>query len=109
MNLSNIGSSVAGISSSVVGAIKDAGNPFLRLINSVTTDDSTTSVPFYQAEQVKEVAFQSQNACETLHKGLHAKLDSTDDLVIRKTLDFVVYCEVTGFWYVLARTQSRER
>ena len=87
MNIHAISSSVAGISSSVVGAIKDAGNPFLRLVNSVTGDSSTVSVPYFQGEQVKEAAFQSATACETIHKGLHVRLDSTDDLVIRKTLD----------------------
>lgn len=73
--------------SSVVTAIKDAGNPFIRLINNATSDLSTLGIPYYQAEEIKEAAFQSQNACETIHKALATKLESANDTVVRKTLE----------------------
>lgn len=60
---------------SFVTSIKDAANPFVRLVANVIIDDGNPNVPFFQMEEIKEATFQSEYACDSIHKALAARLE----------------------------------
>jgi hypothetical protein len=61
--------------STIVGQFKDATNPFVRLITTATTEDGNMNVPYYQIEEIREAAFQSDYACDSIHRALMQRLE----------------------------------
>eukprot|EP00758_Cryptobia_borreli_P012658 Tbor_TRINITY_DN5766_c2_g1::TRINITY_DN5766_c2_g1_i3::g.19729::m.19729 len=82
----------------VVNAVKDAGNPFMRLVFNVTvdTDNHDIVIPYFKMENIKDAAFQSQTGCEAIHKAIFQRLDSNNPVVIRKTLEICRYLIIEG-------------
>ena len=68
---------------------KDTANPFNRLVSSVTVDDNTPNVPYYQTEQVKEATYQSDYGCESVYKALMYRLEHGTPTVQHKVLFLV--------------------
>lgn len=59
----------------IVGQFKDATNPFVRLITAATTEDGNMNVPYYQIEEIREASFQSDYACESIHRAILQRIE----------------------------------
>jgi hypothetical protein len=71
----------------IVDQAKLAANPFTRIVNDATASvDGTTGISYFQCEQVKEAAHQSDYACESIVKAILARLDSYTPLIQYKAL-----------------------
>ena len=70
-------------------AVADSMNPFTRLVYQCTSEDGSTTVPYFQQEKVKEAALQSDYGCESVFKAVLARLDTHSPAVKCKTLHLI--------------------
>lgn len=77
--------------------LKEQANPFYRLVVSVTQDDGVSTVTYYLCEKVKEAVFQSDHACETVHRALMGRLDVRGAvMVLAKSLYLIKFLMLEG-------------
>jgi hypothetical protein len=67
-------------------SIKEKANPFTRLVLNCTVEDAQLGVPYFQQEEIKEAAFQSEYGCDSIHKALLGRLDHKSPVVQLKSL-----------------------
>jgi hypothetical protein len=70
-------------------AVADNLNPFTRVVTAATTEDGSTTVPYYQQEKVKEATLQSDYGCDCVFKAIMVRLDSYSPAVKCKTLHLI--------------------